>query len=166
MQLLAYQAPLSAAILLPLVPLLDNYKALWAYRPSPLAIGAICLSSLLALLVNVSTFMIIGRMSALTYSVAGQAKMCLILVSGYILFDSKKGLSWLNVTGVSIAISGVIGYSFVKLAENKRKSFETENLVAKESKVVEKAGIPTESIKKSLLIHNDLSKGKLSPSLF
>ncbi len=167
MQLLSYQAPLSAAILLPLVPLLDNYKAIWAYRPNPLSIGAICLSSMLALLVNVSTFMIIGRMSALTYNVAGQAKMCLILISGYVLFDSKKGLSWLNVAGVCIAMSGVIAYSFVKLAENKQRKtlpavVEKEE-IAKESVNDEIPLIPMESVKKSLLIYHDISKGKVVP---
>ena len=160
MQLLSYQAPLSAAILVPLVPLLDNYKAIWAYRPSAMAIGAISLSSMLALLVNVSTFMIIGRMSALTYNVAGQAKMCLILVSGYIMFDAKKGLSWLNISGVCIAMSGVIAYSFVKLAENKRKAEIKEPIPEAGA---DKEEIPTESIKKSLLIHNDLAKGKVIP---
>lgn len=166
MQLLSYQAPLSAAILLPLVPLLDNYKAIWAYRPSIGAVGAIGFSSLLALTVNVSTFMIIGRMSALTYNVAGQAKMCLILICGYVLFDSKKGLSLLNMTGVGIAISGVIAYSFVKMAENKRKSEAVSEVsVAKEEIKTEQGEpeIPTESIKKSLLIHNDLAKGKVVP---
>lgn len=167
MQLLSYQAPLSAAILLPLVPLFDNYKAIWAYRLSPLAAGAIGLSSLLALMVNISTFMIIGRMSALTYNVAGQAKMCLILIGGYILFDSKRGLSLLNMTGVAIAIGGVIAYSFVKLAENRRKSTaasdKTQQQQAPLSVTLSATEVPTESIKKSLLIHNDLSKGKVVP---
>lgn len=162
MQLLSYQAPLSAAILLPLVPLLDNYKAIWAYRPSSLAIGAICLSSMLALLVNVSTFMIIGRMSALTYNVAGQAKMCLILISGYVLFDSKKGLSWLNFAGVFIAMSGVVAYSFVKLAENKRKTvIAVEREETQRESVNEE--IPTESVQKSLLVYHDVTKGKVFP---
>lgn len=163
MQLLSYQAPISAAMLIPLVPLLDNYKAIWAYKWSFAAVGAISLSSFLALLVNVSTFMIIGRMSALTYNVAGHAKMCFILASGYLFFDAKNGLNWVNLSGVGVAISGVIAYSIVKMRENKPKvQLPTVNQEKAAEVVVQE--IPMEPIKKSLLILNDPVKGKVVPS--
>lgn len=163
MQLLSYQAPISAAMLIPLIPLLDNYKAIWAYKWSVAGVGAIGLSSFLALLVNVSTFMIIGRMSALTYNVAGHAKMCFILASGYIFFDAKNGLNWLNLSGVGVAISGVVAYSIVKMRENKPKVQLPVVQTEKEAETAQE--IPMESIKKSLLILNDPVKSKVVPSV-
>ena len=78
-----------------------------------LAASAIATSAFLAFIVNMSTFMIIGKMSAITYNVAGHAKLCFVLASGYLLFDSK--FSWLNMGGVGIAISGVVAYSVIKM---------------------------------------------------
>lgn len=78
-----------------------------------MASGAIAISAMLAFLVNISTFMIIGKMSAITYNVAGHAKLCFVLAMGYILFDNK--FSWLNVFGVCIAIIGVIAYSVIRM---------------------------------------------------
>ena len=57
--------------------------------------------------------MIIGKMSAITYNVAGHAKLCFVLAAGYLFFDSK--FSWLNMCGVAIAISGVVAYSVIKM---------------------------------------------------
>ena len=113
LQLLSYQAPLSALILVGFVPIFDNFKDILAYKINLLAASAIVTSAVLAFIVNMSTFMIIGKMSAITYNVAGHAKLCFILASGYLLFDSK--FSWLNIGGVGIAISGVVAYSVIKM---------------------------------------------------
>ena len=77
------------------------------------AASAIATSAFLAFIVNMSTFMIIGKMSAITYNVAGHAKLCFVLAAGYLFFDSK--FSWLNMCGVAIAISGVVAYSVIKM---------------------------------------------------
>ena len=113
MQLLSYQAPLSALILVGFVPIFDNYKEIISYKMSFFAASAIATSAFLAFIVNMSTFMIIGKMSAITYNVAGHAKLCFVLAAGYLFFDSK--FSWLNMCGVAIAISGVVAYSVIKM---------------------------------------------------
>ena len=113
MQLLSYQAPLSAVILVGFVPVFDDLKGILSYKMSVLAAAAISTSAFLAFLVNMSTFMIIGKMSAITYNVAGHAKLCFVLAVGYLLFDNK--FSWLNMIGVSIAIAGVVAYSVIKM---------------------------------------------------
>lgn len=112
MQLLSYQAPLSALLLVGFVPLFDNYKEILSYKMTVMAAAAIGTSAFLAFLVNMSTFMIIGKMSAITYNVAGHAKLCFILASGYLLFDNKFNL--MNMVGVTVAISGVVAYSIIK----------------------------------------------------
>lgn len=112
LQLLSYQAPLSTLLLVGLVPMFDDFKEILAYKMTALAALAIGASAYLAFFVNMSTFLIIGNMSAITYNVVGHAKLCLVLATGYFLFD--KEISWMNLTGVTIAILGVSAYSFVK----------------------------------------------------
>lgn len=117
MQLLSYQAPLSALLLVGFVPIFDNYKEILSYKMTLAAGSAIAASALCAFLVNISTFMIIGKMSAITYNVAGHAKLCFVLAAGYILFDNR--FNWLNMVGVSIAITGVVAYSIIRMMPNK-----------------------------------------------
>lgn len=117
MQLLSYQAPLSALILVGFVPVFDNYKEILNYKMSLSAGVAISTSAFLAFLVNISTFIIIGKMSAITYNVAGHIKLCFILAAGYLLFDNK--FNWLNMIGVGLAVSGVVTYSMIKMKLSK-----------------------------------------------
>ena len=168
MQLLSYQAPLSALLLVGFVPIFDNYTQIVAYKMTFLAGSAIAASACLAFLVNMSTFMIIGKMSAITYNVAGHAKLCFVLAMGYLLFDNK--FSWLNMIGVSVAIAGVVAYSVIKLMPGKpafdlqsTENSSTEHTAIFLNKIVseneEAAIIP----KRSLLIFNNepvLSSGE------
>lgn len=86
---------------------------------------AISTSAILAFIVNMSTFMIIGKMSAITYNVAGHAKLCFVLASGYLIFDSK--FSWLNMGGVGLAISGVVAYSVIKMMPAKTSEITAQS---------------------------------------
>jgi solute carrier family 35 protein E3 len=80
----------------------------------------IVLSCLLAVSVNVHSFSMIGRTSAVTWQVVGHGKTCLILVSGYIMTPiSDFDLFVKNLIGVSIAMLGVILYSNLKLVEGR-----------------------------------------------
>jgi len=114
MQLLLYQAPISAAMLIICCPFLEPVDSLVHFPyTSPLVI-TIILSSILAALVNVSTFLIIGQTSAITYNVVGHCKLCLVLLFGFFLFDHQS-LSMLNLAGVGIALAGISTYSYIKL---------------------------------------------------
>lgn len=73
----------------------------------------------LALAVNLCSFGLIGRTSAITFQVVGHAKTCLVLVGGYVLFPSKLGDTqqlYNNIAGVSVAMVGVILYGHLKHA--------------------------------------------------
>jgi len=73
----------------------------------------------LALAVNLCSFGLIGRTSAITFQVVGHAKTCLVLVGGYLLFPSKLGDTqqlYNNIMGVSVAMIGVILYGHLKHA--------------------------------------------------
>jgi solute carrier family 35 protein E3 len=73
----------------------------------------------LALAVNLCSFGLIGKTSAITFQVVGHAKTCLVLVGGYVLFPSKLADTqqlYNNIAGVSFAMVGVILYGHLKHA--------------------------------------------------
>lgn len=162
-------------ILIGFVPIFDNYKEILSYKMTTMAALAISTSAFLAFIVNMSTFMIIGKMSAITYNVAGHAKLCFVLASGYLFFDSK--FSWLNMGGVGIAISGVVAYSVIKMMPAKT----TEDVNQSTAHPSEKhASVPFSQItvnesdaesmepRRSLLIANNepiLTSTKIAPLL-
>lgn len=79
----------------------------------------ILLSCLLAVSVNVHSFALIGKTSAVTFQVVGHGKTCLILLSGYWLhLQAGKPLRdlYVNLFGVSVALFGVVLYSNLELA--------------------------------------------------
>lgn len=73
----------------------------------------------LALAVNLCSFGLIGRTSAITFQVVGHAKTCLVLAGGYLFFPAKLNDTqqlYNNIMGVSVAMVGVILYGHLKHA--------------------------------------------------
>ena len=70
------------------------------------ALAAIALSALLGLLVSVSTFLLIGATSALTYNVCGHVKTVIILAGGVLIFGDEMPPK--KLAGICIAMSGII----------------------------------------------------------
>lgn len=62
----------------------------------------IILSCLIAVSVNFSTFLVIGKTSPVTYQVLGHLKTCLILAFGYTLLHDP--FTERNIIGILIAI--------------------------------------------------------------
>lgn len=111
-QLLFLQAPISAVMVFMLS--LANEPIFgptgWAeYEYSIPSLSAIILSSVLAFMVNLSIFLVIGKTSPVAYNVLGHFKLCVILLSGFLLFgedtNSKK------VMGTLMTLAGVITYT-------------------------------------------------------
>lgn len=79
------------------------------------AVITIGVSACLGLLVSLSTFLLIGATSALTYNIVGHTKTMLILIMGVVVFgdfvSSKK------LAGIAVALCGVFWYSKIKLSE-------------------------------------------------
>jgi len=102
-QLLLYQAPTAAAMLL--VPLMfDNFGGLLAYEPDPVGIGCILASCALAGFVNLSFFWMVARTSPITANVVGYVKTVFVFVGGFFLF--ADALSFQNVIGIVITLLG------------------------------------------------------------
>ncbi|KDD75625.1 hypothetical protein H632_c585p1 [Helicosporidium sp. ATCC 50920] len=88
---------------------------LLGYTPTTAAVVAILVSAALGLLVNLSTFLVIGATSSLTYNVVGHVKTVLILSGGVLFFGDAMPLK--KAAGIGVAMLGIIWYSQVKLQE-------------------------------------------------
>ncbi|KAK9810595.1 hypothetical protein WJX73_003239 [Symbiochloris irregularis] len=120
-QLLHQYCPIATILLAVLVPVMEP---LGLTNPTPdTLLGfpydvrsniAIAISSVLGLVVSLSTFLVIGATSSLTYNVVGHVKTVIILVGGVVFFGDRMPLT--KVAGISLAMAGIIWYSQLKLA--------------------------------------------------
>jgi len=78
----------------------------------------------IAVVMNLSTYGILGCSSPVTYQVIGQLKTCLIIGLGYAFFDVKAPPMWLLVrfTGVGIAVIGIFTYGLLKAEEQRKRT--------------------------------------------
>ncbi|PKU65960.1 putative membrane protein [Dendrobium catenatum] len=77
------------------------------------------MSCLIAVLVNFSTFLVIGTASAVTYQVLGHLKTCLVLSFGYILLHDPFTAK--NIIGILVAIFDMALYAYFNVSESKKK---------------------------------------------
>ncbi|ESO89908.1 hypothetical protein LOTGIDRAFT_234034 [Lottia gigantea] len=119
MQLLYYQAPLSALLLMFVIPFFEppwRYHGL-LYNWSLGALVCVFLSGVVAFSVNLTIFWIIGNTSPVTYNMVGHTKFCLTLIAGLILF--KESMNFHQGLGLLITFGGVLLYTHFKLEEGK-----------------------------------------------
>merc|ERR1712060_76900 len=83
---------------------------------------------LIAIVMNTSTYALLGRVSPVTYQVLGQFKTCLIVGFGYAFFDAKAPPTWLLVRfgGCGIAVVGILSYALQKHNEDQKKKERKE----------------------------------------
>ncbi|KXZ48558.1 hypothetical protein GPECTOR_27g729 [Gonium pectorale] len=115
-QLLLAYTPQAIALLVVLVPLFDDVgftnqtvDTVLGYEYSWGAISAIVVSALLGVLVSLSTFLVIGATSSLTYNVVGHFKTVLILTGGCVLFG--EDMPWKRFMGICLTMTGIIWYT-------------------------------------------------------
>jgi solute carrier family 35, member E3 len=80
-------------------------------------VGLFFFSGLLAFLVNMCSFFVIGSLSALTYQILGHAKTTAVLTMGYLLFDTLPSSG--GVIGLAISCVGIALYTIDQTAPNK-----------------------------------------------
>ncbi|XP_021108023.1 solute carrier family 35 member E3 isoform X3 [Heterocephalus glaber] len=117
MQLLYYQAPMSSAMLLVAVPFFEPvFGEGGIFGPwSVSAMLMVLLSGVIAFMVNLSIYWIIGNTSPVTYNMFGHFKFCITLCGGYILF--KDPLSINQGLGILCTLFGILAYTHFKLSE-------------------------------------------------
>lgn len=122
MQLLHQYIPLAAAQLGVVVLLFEPLGILnraegtiLGYEYTIGSVTAILLSAVLGLLVNLSTFLVIGATSSLTYNVVGHVKTVIILTGGVVFFGDV--MSGKKILGILLSMAGIVWYSQIKLRE-------------------------------------------------
>ena len=113
MQLLYYQAPLSAVMLFFVVPFLEPVEQTLTRSWSLIDLIMVILSGIIAFLVNLTSYWIIGKTSPLTYNMAGHFKFCLLLLGGSLLFHETLIIN--QVIGITLTLIGIILYAHVKI---------------------------------------------------
>ncbi|KAJ4891180.1 Nucleotide/sugar transporter family protein [Raphanus sativus] len=127
-QLLYQSAPFQAAILFVSGPFVDKYLTrlnVFSFQYSPIVVGFITLSCLIAVSVNFSTFLVIGKTSPVTYQVLGHLKTCLVLAFGYTLLHDP--FTPRNIAGILIAVLGMLLYSYFCSVASKSKQGSAES---------------------------------------
>lgn len=128
LQLQLYIAPLSAMFILPIVPIFDNWmpsssNSIFHVELTEGLVRNILITGVLALCVNISIFLLIGKTSAVTYNIAGNGKTAFLLAADFMFFGRPFLVS--NIVGLATTLFGVIWYTRLKLQEredNKRTS--------------------------------------------
>mmetsp|Transcript_13236 Transcript_13236/g.40038 ORF Transcript_13236/g.40038 Transcript_13236/m.40038 type:complete len:106 (+) Transcript_13236:915-1232(+) len=95
-----------------LCPIFDDIAAIRAFDYTPALIRDILISCVLALGVNVSNYLVLGKTSPLTYQVIGHLKTILTISFGILVLGHDTNAK--NLSGIAIAMLGVVSYSEVK----------------------------------------------------
>lgn len=72
-----------------------------------------------AVVYNISAFLCIGKISAASFSVFGHVKTVIVIVSGWVLFDTAPTLR--VFLGSLTALSGIILFGFVNQQQHQIK---------------------------------------------
>lgn len=112
MQLLYHTSPYIALGMIMMCPFFDDVKALIAFQYTPGCVMRIGVSCVLALGVNISNYVVLGKTSPLTYQVLGHLKTILILVLGFTVFN--RPVDSRNLTGIVVAMVGVVAYTEIR----------------------------------------------------
>jgi solute carrier family 35 protein E3 len=114
-QLLYYQAPLSAILLLPFIFCMETFPSYASDADQRTAIISVASSGIVAFAVNLSVYWVIKNTSALTYNMIGHLKTISILVGGFLLFQDN--LNFKQFIGILLTIFGLFSYTFVRMGE-------------------------------------------------
>ncbi|KAK3375196.1 solute carrier family 35 member E3 [Podospora didyma] len=118
MQLLFNQAPVSAIMLLYIIPFVDTFPV-WAEVQRTRWL-MIFMSGGFASLINISQFFIIAQTGPVSSTVVGHVKTCTIVALGWMA--SGRAIGDKSIVGVMIAVGGIIAYSIVMLQEKAREA--------------------------------------------
>jgi len=120
MQLLNYQAPMSAALLVFIIPFFEPiYGSGSLLHPWPTNVWLmVMMSGCIAFTINLTIFWIIGNLSPVTYNMVGHTKFCMTLFMGYMLFHDA--LLSNQIMGVASTFTGVLIYTHFKIKEQNK----------------------------------------------
>ncbi|KAH9652421.1 nucleotide-sugar uncharacterized transporter 2 [Citrus sinensis] len=111
--------PVTVFFLLALMPWLDPPGVLF-YKWNLNNSSAIFISALLGFLLQWSGALALGATSATSHVVLGQFKTCVILLGGYLLFNSDPGI--VSICGAVAALGGMSVYTSLNLQKSQETS--------------------------------------------
>lgn len=126
-ELLANVAPAQGWSLLAVGPFLDYYVVgawLMDYQWSRGAVVVFGASCTLAVAVNISQFMCLGRFSAISYQVLGHVKTVMVLFGGWALLGET--ITQRQLFGMAVAVSGMILYGYFVTKESEQPPQDKE----------------------------------------
>jgi solute carrier family 35 protein E3 len=113
-----------SAVLIDGIPWTETHRVLWKFEMSMELIVNIAVTCFFAIAVNIVTYALIGKTSAVTFQVVGHLKTVLTLLGGYFLFDRSNSNSnqandhashaYSHFFGILIAMFGMILYGDIK----------------------------------------------------
>ncbi|KXZ44800.1 hypothetical protein GPECTOR_62g915 [Gonium pectorale] len=121
-QLLLAYTPQAILLLTIMAPLLDDFgfdpahrtpKTVLGFEYSVPSVTAIVVSAMLGVLVSLSTFLVIGSTSSLTYNIVGHFKTVIILAGGCVLFGDK--MPWKRLAGIMLTMLGIAWYTYLSV---------------------------------------------------
>jgi solute carrier family 35 protein E3 len=111
-QLLLAYTPQATILLSALVPIFEPMGwqhqepgTLLGYHYTPSAVAAIVVSAMLGVMVSLSTFLVIGATSSLSYNIVGHLKTVIILTGGCVFFGDI--MHWKRFAGIAVAMVGI-----------------------------------------------------------
>uniref|UniRef100_A0A7S1I6B4 Sugar phosphate transporter domain-containing protein n=1 Tax=Eutreptiella gymnastica TaxID=73025 RepID=A0A7S1I6B4_9EUGL len=120
MQLLLYQAPISAGFLCLCMPFFDDVSALMQYKFTRGSVALILLTCVLGFGVNASFFLGVGRTSPVTMNILGHFKTVCVFIGGWLIFGDFVSVQ--KLIGGMFAVAGMVMYGNAKMAASKPKS--------------------------------------------
>ncbi|RNA40276.1 Solute carrier family 35 member E3 [Brachionus plicatilis] len=142
LQLLTYQAPLSAVTLFLIIPFFEplyGSHGLFKLDRSAFEWFVIISSGVIAFGVNITIYWIIGITSALTYNMSGNLKFITTIVVGSILFHDPMKLE--QIVSIFMVTIGLVLYSYFRLKETEQEkaklSLETPKTEEEKQSLVE-----------------------------
>ncbi|GLI61109.1 hypothetical protein VaNZ11_003360, partial [Volvox africanus] len=112
-QLMSNTSFLQGMILMIVGPFVDKLacsKWILEWEVSVPGVEMLGLSCLLAVAVNGSQYLVLGRFSATSFQVLGHAKTLLVLIGGWLLFDDP--INPRKALGMALAFLGMVGYGY------------------------------------------------------
>eukprot|EP00386_Alphamonas_edax_P005054 GDKI01015889.1.p1 GENE.GDKI01015889.1~~GDKI01015889.1.p1 ORF type:complete len:455 (+),score=144.72 GDKI01015889.1:67-1431(+) len=80
--------------------------------------GALCVSGLLAILINIATFLVIKYTNPVTFNMIAMVKACVQTIGGVLIFGEVLSLQ--SLTGILLTVAGSYAYGRFKLEESKQ----------------------------------------------
>ncbi|PUZ61027.1 hypothetical protein GQ55_4G237500 [Panicum hallii var. hallii] len=135
--------PITIFFFIVLMPMLDPPGLLsfkWEFKSS----SAIIISALFGFLLQWSGALALGATSALAHVVLGQFKTIVIMLSGYLVFNSDPGLT--SLCGAVIALAGMSVYTYLGMKES-ATSGKRNSLNSRQSSHLLKSKVTTDGEK-------------------